>query len=100
MGGIAFQVTSDRTLRVLSGEEYFKRQFLPDAATGQTYGLFVKEGVSYLGLYDPEKGTVGMGRKASKGSYPKAFKVHGGYAYSVFFDKLRSQGFISRVSLD
>lgn len=96
----AFQVTSDRTLRVLSGEEYFKRQFLPDAATGQTYGLFVKEGVSYLGLYDPEKGTVGMGRKASKGSYPKAFKVHGGYAYSVFFDKLRSQGFISRVSLD
>ena len=98
--GKDFQVTGERELMIVSGEEYFKREFLPDEATGKTYGLFVKDGVDYLGLYDTRQGTVGMGQKASKGSYPKTIKVHGGYAYSVFFDKMRNQGFISRVSLD
>lgn len=95
-----FQVAATRELKILSGEDYFQREFLPDEATGKTYGLFIKDGVNYLGLYDTKKGTVVMGQKASKGSYPRAIKVHGGYAYSVYFDKMRSQGFISRVSLD
>ena len=95
-----FQIAAERELKILSGEEYFKREFLPDEATSKTYGLFVKDGVNYLGLYDTNKGTVSMGHKASKGIYPKTIKVHGGYAYSVYFDKMRSQGFISRMKID
>ena len=95
-----FQIASERELKILSGEEFFKREFLPDQATGKTYGLFVKDGVNYLGLYDTKAGTVRMGQKASKGVFPRVFKVHGGYAYSVFFDKMRNQGFISRVKIE
>lgn len=95
-----FQVAATRELKILSGEDYFQREFLPDEATGKTYGLFIKDGVNYLGLYDTKKGTVIMGQKASKGSYPRAIKVHGGYAYSVFYDKGRNQGFISRVKIE
>ena len=98
--GPDFQVAGERELKVLSGEDYFQRRFLHDEATGKTYGLFVKDGVNYLGIYDPETGTVSMGSKASKGIYPRAFKVHDGYAYSVFYDNHRNQGFISRVKLD
>ena len=98
--GKDFQVVGERELKVLSGEEFFKREFLPDEATGKTYGLFVKDGVNHLGLYDTRQGTVGMGQKASQGAYPRAIKVHGGYAYSVFYDKGRNQGFISRVKIE
>ena len=59
---------------------------MKDEATGKTYGLFVNDGVNYIGLYDPQSGTVGMEQKDSYGIYPRVFKVHGGYAYSVFYD--------------
>ena len=76
-----------------------KNEFLKDEATGKTYGLFVDDGMNHLGLYDPETGTVGMGQKASKKIYPRVFKVHGGYAYSVFFDSGSNRGVMSRVNL-
>ena len=63
-------------------------------------GDFIKDGVNYLGHYDPSKGTVNMGLKASKTAYPKVFKVHDGYAYSVSYDSYRNQGVINRVRLD
>ena len=56
--------------------------------------------MSYIGLYDPEAGTVGMGQKASKKIYPRVFKVHGGYAYSVFFDSGSNRGVISRMKIE
>lgn len=95
-----FQVTGKRPLRVVSGENYFKNQFLTDEATGKAYGLFEKNGISHLGLYDPTTGTVGMGQQACRKSFPRAFKVHGGYAYSVYFDKERLFGRINRVKID
>ena len=95
-----FQVTGKRPLKVVSGERYFKNQFLTDEATGKTYGLFVKDDKTHLGLYDPTTGTVGMGQQACREIYPRAFKVHGGYAYSVYFDKERLFGRINRVKID
>ena len=41
-----------------------------------------------------------MGQKASNSIYPRTFKVHGGYAYSVYFDKERLFGRINRVKID
>ena len=95
-----FQVTGKRPLKVVSGEKYFQNQFLTDEATGKTYGLFIKDGSHHLGLYDPTSGTVGMGQQACREIYPRAFKVHGGYAYSVYFDKERVFGRINRVKID
>ena len=95
-----FQITGKRPLKVVSGEDYFKNQFLTDEATGKTYGLFMQNGINYLGCYDPAKGTVGMGQKASNSIYPRTFKVHNGYAYSVYFDKERLFGRINRVKID
>lgn len=92
-----FEIASRRPLTVTSGENYFKNEFLKDEATGKAYGLFIKDGVNYLGLYDSKNGTVGMGSKACKGAYPKVFKVNAGYAYSVFWDGYRNQGVIRRV---
>lgn len=89
-----------RPLKILSGEEHFKNQFYTDEAMGKTYGLFEKDGINYLGLYNPIKGTVSMGQKASEKIYPRAFKVHGGYAYSVYFDKEQCQGVLSRVKIN
>ena len=94
-----FQITGKRPLKVVSGEDYFKNQFLTDEATGKTYGLFEKNGISHLGLYDPTTGTVGMGQQACRKSFPRAFKVHGGYAYSVYFDNARMLGKINRVKI-
>lgn len=95
-----YQITGKRPLKVVSGEDYFKNQFLTDEATGKTYGLFMQNGINYLGCYDPAKGTVGMGQKASNSIYPRTFKVHNGYAYSVYFDKERLFGRINRVKID
>ena len=94
-----FEVASRRPLKITSGENYFKNEFLKDDATGKAYGLFVKDGVNYLGFYDPTQGTVSMGQKACKVAYPKAFKVHGGYAYSAVYDSYRNQGVINRVKI-
>ena len=95
-----FKIASRRPLKVNSGEKYFMNEFLKDQATGKTYGLFTKDGMNHLGLYDPKAGTVGMEQKASKKIYPKVFKVHGGYAYSVFFDSGSNRGVISRVKIE
>ena len=95
-----FQITGKRPLKVVSGEKYFQNQFLTDEATGKTYGLFIKDGSHHLGLYDPTSGTVGMGQQACREIFPRVFKVHGGYAYSVYFDKERLFGRINRVKID
>ena len=78
---------------------YFKNEFLVDKATGKVYGLFVDDGKYHVGLYDPESGTIGMGQKASRKIYPRVFKVHDGYAYSVFYDSGKNQGTISRMKI-
>lgn len=96
----AFRVFNPRSLKILYGEPYFKNQFLTDEASGKTYGLFAREGLYYLGLYDPYSGTVSMGGKACDNIYPRAFKVHGGYAYSVYFDRDRTQGVLNRVKIN
>ena len=98
--GKDFEVAKRQPLKITSGEKFFQNQFLTDEATGKTYGLFVDNGMNHLGLYDPATGTVGMGQKASKKVYPHVFKVHGGYAYSVFFDSGSNRGVISRVYVE
>ena len=98
--GTDFKIANRQSLKIISGEQFFQNEFLTDKATGKTYGVFVKDGVSYIGLYDPKMGTVGMGQKASKKIYPKVFKVHGDYAYSVFFDSGNNRGVISRVKIN
>jgi len=98
--GPDFKVAKRRPLKITSGEQFFQNEFLTDKATDKTYGLFVDDGVYHLGLYDPKAGAVGMGQKASKKIYPKVFKVHGGYAYSVFFDSGSNRGGINRVKIE
>jgi hypothetical protein len=98
--GTDFKIVARRPLKVTSGEKYFMNEFLKDQATGKTYGLFTKDGMNYLGLYDPKAGTVGMEQKASEKIYPKVFKVHDGYAYSVFFDSGSNRGVISRMKIE
>lgn len=95
-----FEVSSRRHLTVTAGEKYFKNEFLEDKATGNAYGLFVQDGVNHLGLYDPVKGSVGMGQKACKVAYPRLFKVFDGYAYSVIFDKYWNQAVVNRVKVN
>ena len=98
--GPDFKIAKRQPLTITSGEKQFKNEFLTDAATGKTYGLFVDDGMNHLGLYDPIKGTIGMGQKASKKIYPRVFKIYGGYAYSVFFDSGSNRGTISRVKIE
>ena len=98
--GNDFKIAARRTLIITSGEKYFKNEFLKDQATGKTYGLFIKDGMNYIGLYDPQAGTVSMGQKASNNIFPRVFKVHDGYAYSVFFDNAQMLGKINRVKME
>ena len=98
--GTDFKITSRRPLKITAGEKHFKNEFLKDDATGKTYGLFVDNGMNYIGLYNPQAGTVGMGKKTSKKIYPKIFKVYGGYAYSVYFDSGHNRGVINRVKIE
>ena len=97
--GTDFKIAKRQSLRITSGEEFFKNEFLIDKATGKVYGLFVDDGKYHVGLYDPESGTVAMGQKASKKIFPRVFKVHDGYAYSVYFDSGKNQGTISRMKI-
>ena len=97
--GTDFKIANRQSLKITSGEKFFKNEFLIDKATGKVYGLFVDDGVYHIGLYDPEAGTVSMGQKACKKIYPRVFKVHGGYAYSVYFDSGKNCGVISRMKL-
>ena len=98
--GTDFKIAARRPLKITSGEKYFQNEFLKDQATGKTYGLFTKDGMNHVGLYDPKAGTVSMGQKASKKIYPKVFKVYGGYAYSVFFDSGSNCGVINRMKIE
>ena len=95
-----FKVAKRQPLKITSGEQFFQNEFLIDKATGKTYGVFVDNGINYIGLYDPKTGTVGMGQKASKKIYPRVFKVYDGYAYSVYFDSGSNRGVISRVRME
>jgi hypothetical protein len=97
--GTDFKIANRQSLKITSGEEFFKNEFLIDKAKGKVYGLFEDNGVYYVGLYDPETGSVGMGQKASNKIYPRVFKVHDGYAYSVYFDNAQMLGRINRVKL-
>ena len=94
-----FKVSEPRPLKILYGATCFKNQFLTDEATGKTYALFTKDGMNYLGLYNPTKGTASMGQKACADIFPRVFKIHGGYAYSVYFDRERAQGVLKRVKI-
>ena len=98
--GPDFKVATRKSLKITSGEKFFKNEFLVDKVTGKVYGLFVDDGVYHVGLYDPETGSVGMGQKASKKIYPRVFKVHDGYAYSVYFDSGSNRGVINRVKIE
>lgn len=98
--GDDFKIAARRPLKITSGEKYFKNEFLNDQATGKTYGLFVKDGMNHIGIYNPQVGTVGMGQKASNKIYPRVFKVHDGYAYSVFFDSGSNCGVINRMKIE
>lgn len=98
--GKDFEVAKRQTLQITSGEKFFQNEFLTDVATGKTYGLFVDDGVYHLGLYNPVSGSLTMGQKASKKVYPKVFKVHDGYAYSVYFDSGTYQGVIDRMKME
>ena len=97
--GPDFKIAKRQPLKITSGEKQFQNEFLTDKATGKTYGLFIENGMNYVGLYDPTAGTVGIGQKASKKIFPRVFKVYGGYAYSVFFDSGSNRGVISRVKI-
>ncbi len=98
--GTDFKIAKRQPLKIISGEKFFKNEFLTDKATGKTFGLFVDDGVYHIGLYDPKAGAVGMGQKASKKVYPKVFKVHDGYAYSVYFNSGSNRGVINRVKIE
>ena len=98
--GEEFELKSKRDLKIMSNEKYFENQFLQDEVRGKTYGLFQKDGISFVALYNPETGSLGGIQKASNSIYPDVFKINGGYAYSVHFDKERQRGFINRVKLD
>ena len=98
--GTDFKIAKRQSLKITSGEKFFKNEFLVDKATGKVYGLFVDDGVYHVGLYDPESGSVGIGQKASRKIYPRVFKVHSGYAYSVYFDSGSNRGVINRVKIE
>lgn len=98
--GPDFKIAKRQPLTITSGEKHFQNEFLTDAATGKTYGVFVENGMNYIGLYNPKTGSVGIGQKASKKIYPKVFRVYDGYAYSVFFDSGSNRGTISRVKVE
>jgi hypothetical protein len=98
--GTDFKIAKRQSLRITSGEKFFKNEFLVDKATGKVYGLFVDDGVYHVGLYDPESGSLGIGQKASRKIYPRVFKVHGGYAYNVYFDSGSNRGVINRVKIE
>ena len=98
--GTDFKIAKRQSLKITSGEKYFKNEFLVDKATGKVYGLFVDDGVYHVGLYDPVSGSLGIGQKASRNIYPRVFKVHGGYAYSVYFDSGSNRGVINRMKIE
>ena len=98
--GTDFKIINRQSLKITSGEKFFKNEFLVDKVTGKVYGLFVDNGAYHVGLYDPESGTIGIGQKASNKIYPRVFKVHDGYAYSVYFDSGSNRGVINRVKIE
>ena len=97
--GTDFKIANRKSLKITSGEKFFKNEFLIDKAKGKVYGLFEDNGVYHIGLYDPETGSVGMDQKASNKIYPRVFKVHDGYAYCVYFDNAQMLGRIERVKV-
>ena len=98
--GTDFKIAKRQSLKITSGEKFFKNEFLVDKATGKVYGLFVDNGVYHVGLYDPVSGSVGIGQKAGRQISPRVFKVYGGYAYSGSFDSGNNRGVINRVKIE
>ena len=84
----------------VSDQTWFKKLCLKDEKTGKHYGVYSKDGICFVGVLDFEKASVSMTNKASNSIYPDVFKINGGYAYSVHFDKERQIGIMNRVKLN
>jgi len=96
----AFNITNRRPLQIQSGEKRFKNQFITDDATGKSYGVFQKDGVYYVGLFDVQNGSVSMTTRASNYIYPRVLKINNGYAYGVYFDADKHRWFVNRVKIE
>ena len=94
-----FKIGKKLSLSV-SDQTWFKKLCLKDENTGKHYGVYSKDGISFVGVLDFEKASISMTTKASNSIYPDVFKINGGYAYSVHFDKERQIGIINRVKLN
>ena len=94
-----FKLSKELPLSI-SDRTWFRKLCLKDEKTGKHFGVYSQSGIYYVGEFDFEKASVSMTTKASNAIYPNVFKINGGYAYSVHFDKERQIGIINRVKIN
>ena len=94
-----FNLLSDKIITIGDIGKYFSNIILEDPATQSIYGVFVKDGISYLASLDFENAKFGNLIKASNHIYPNVLKINNNVACCAYFKAEKQYSFIQRTTI-
>lgn len=94
-----FNLLSEKAITIGDNAKYFVNNILEDKVSNSIYGVFVKDGISYLSLLDLETAKFEHLTKVSNFIYPNVLKVNNNIAYCAYFNAEKQYSFIQRTTI-
>ena len=91
-----FNLLSEKTITIGDNAKYFINNILEDRVSNSIYGVFVKDGISYLSSLDLNNASFYNFKKASNYIYPNLLKINDNISYCVYFNTEKQYSFIQR----
>ncbi len=91
-----FNLLSEKTITIGDNAKYFINNILEDKVSNSIYGVFVKDGISYLSSLDLNNASFYNFKKASNYIYPNLLKINDNISYCVYFNTEKQYSFIQR----
>lgn len=91
-----FNLLSEKTITHGDNAKYFTSNILEDKFSKSIYGVFVKDGISYLSSLDLDNASFGNLKKASDFIYPNVLKINDNIVYCAYFNAEKRYSFIQR----
>lgn len=94
-----FNLLSEKDIESGANAKYFTNTIIEDCATADIYGVFVKDGISFLASLDLETAKFEHLTKVSNFIYPNVLKINNNIAYCAYFNAEKQYSFIQRTTI-